>query len=109
MIRKTLFALAAVAGLAAAAPAASQADPYYGPPPSAHSVATRDYVRGRVGYFNRFDMTVWVDGRNVPVALHQGTIIHPTGLTLDRGMYVGINGFWDGGRFQADRIVLLDR
>jgi hypothetical protein len=109
MIRKMMLALAGIAGLAVAAPAAAQAQVYYRPVYVAYAppVASRDYVRGRVTYFNRFNMTVRVDGRDIPVVLHQGTIIHPTGLTLQGGMYVGINGYWGGGGFQADRIVLI--
>ena len=64
-------------------------------------------VRGTVSYFNAFSMTVRADGRQVPVHLHQGTIINPRGLTLIPGMYIRVFGFWANGNFQADRIGLI--
>lgn len=64
-------------------------------------------VRGTVTYFNAFNMTVRANGREVPVHLHQGTIINPRGLTLQPGMYVRVFGFWANGNFQADRIGLI--
>jgi hypothetical protein len=111
MIRKILFAFAAAATLAVSAPTIARADGYGYPHWVANGgpVLARDYVRGDVSYFNRFSMTVRVAGRDVPVTLHQGTVILPTGLTLNPGMYVGVNGWWEGGSFHADRIVLLDR
>ena len=38
------------------------------------------------------------------VALHQGTIINPTGLTLEPGMSVTIDGYADGSSFDAMEI-----
>jgi hypothetical protein len=38
------------------------------------------------------------------VALHQGTIINPTGLTLEPGMSVTIDGYADGPTFDAMEI-----
>jgi hypothetical protein len=38
------------------------------------------------------------------VALHQGTIINPTGLTLEPGMSVTIDGYADGSNFDAMEI-----
>jgi hypothetical protein len=38
------------------------------------------------------------------VALHQGTIINPTGLTLEPGMNVTIDGYPDGSSFDAIEI-----
>jgi hypothetical protein len=38
------------------------------------------------------------------VALHQGTIINPTGLTLEPGMNVTIDGYADGPTFDANEI-----
>jgi hypothetical protein len=38
------------------------------------------------------------------VALHQGTIINPTGLTLEPGMSVTIDGYADGPNFDAMEI-----
>jgi hypothetical protein len=63
-------------------------------------------VNGRVVAFHSFSMTLLADGREVAVDLHHGTIIHPTGLTLQPGMFVRVNGYWSDGQFQANRIVL---
>jgi hypothetical protein len=38
------------------------------------------------------------------IALHQGTIINPTGLTLQPGMQVTISGFNAGSTFAANQI-----
>jgi hypothetical protein len=40
-------------------------------------------------------------GNSDDVALHQGTIINPTGLTLEPGMNVTIDGYADGSTFDA--------
>jgi hypothetical protein len=64
-------------------------------------------IYGIVTAFGGFDMTLRVEGSPLPVRLHQGTIINPTGLTIRRGMRVRIFGHWDDGRFQANRIVLV--
>jgi len=52
-------------------------------------------------------MTLGINGRGVPVVLHQGTIIHPIGLTITPRMLVRVDGFFSGGVFNADRIVLV--
>lgn len=44
------------------------------------------------------------NGYRDSVALHQGTIINPTGLTLAPGMNVTINGYADGADFDATQI-----
>ena len=49
------------------------------------------YVRDRHGYLDR-------------VQLHQGTIINPTGLTLQGGMQVTVYGRSEGQVFVADEI-----
>jgi hypothetical protein len=64
-------------------------------------------IRGTVTYFNAFTMDVRAAGEVVPIHLHQGTIINPTGLTLHQGMYIRVFGFWANGNFQADRIGLI--
>jgi hypothetical protein len=63
-------------------------------------------VNGRVVEFHRFSMTLRAEGRDIPVDLHQGTIIRPTGLSLQPGMFVSVNGYWNDGQFHANRIVL---
>jgi hypothetical protein len=44
------------------------------------------------------------NGYNDSVELHQGTIINPTGLTLEPGMSVTIDGYADGSNFDATEI-----
>ena len=44
------------------------------------------------------------NGYSDSVALHQGTIINPTGLTLEPGMNVTIDGYADGQSFDATEI-----
>jgi hypothetical protein len=44
------------------------------------------------------------NGYSDNVALHQGTIINPTGLTLEDGMNVTIDGYPDGSTFDAIEI-----
>jgi hypothetical protein len=44
------------------------------------------------------------NGYSDNVALHQGTIINPTGLTLEDGMNVTIDGYADGPNFDAMEI-----
>ena len=43
-------------------------------------------------------------GRLDTVSLHQGTIINPTGITLEPGFRVAIYGSPDGNAFAADEI-----
>lgn len=63
-------------------------------------------IDGIVVYFNRFDLQLRVgSGQVIPVHLHQGTIINPTGTTLRRGMRVNVRGFGDrDGVLDANRI-----
>ncbi len=73
------------------------------------SYATPDgdqQVRGRVVSFNGgYDLTVR-DERNYidHVRLHEGTIINPTGLTLESGMIVDVLGYNAGSYFAANEI-----
>jgi hypothetical protein len=69
-------------------------------------VAQHD-VQGVITYFNRFNMTVRVNGEAYPVVLHQGTIIRPTGATLVPSMVVNISGYWSAGTFFANRIIVV--
>ena len=99
MLRKILgvAALAATLGGAASLAAASAA-PYY---------ASQHRLSGRVVSFGGYDLGLRVGDRVVNVDLHPGTIIHPTGLTLHRGMIVRVEGSWSREGFQADRITLV--
>ena len=64
-------------------------------------------IQGVVTYFNQFNMTVRINGVEYPVNLHQGTIIRPTGATLAPSMVVNVEGYWSGGVFYANRIVIV--
>jgi hypothetical protein len=112
MNRPFLAIALAMGVLALAAPAVAQADPVIVEGPVYVAQAGGPFVgshevRGTVTYFNAFTMTVRAAGEVVPVHLHQGTIINPTGLTLQPGMYIRVFGFWANGNFQADRIGLI--
>jgi len=106
MKRPFLGIALALGVLAFAAPVVAQAQPIVVEQPGAPFVGTHE-LRGTVTYFNAFTMDVRAAGEVVPVHLHQGTIINPTGLTLHQGMYIRVFGFWANGNFQADRIGLI--
>lgn len=55
-----------------------------------------------------YRLTLRVRDRIFDVALHNGTIIRPTGITLTPAMVVNMAGYWGpGGTFHADRIIVL--
>jgi hypothetical protein len=64
-------------------------------------------MQGVVTFSEPFHMTVRIHDRTYPVTLHQGTIIKPTGITLTPSMVVHAAGYWSGGVFYANRIVVL--
>ena len=116
MNRSFLAIALSVGTLLAASPATAQADEYVVTTPVVVErpvvVAQRPWerahqLRGVVARFGGYDMTLRVEGSPLPVRLHQGTIINPTGLTIKPGMRVRVFGYWANGRFQADRIVLV--
>ena len=99
MNAKILAPLALVSALLGTASSASAAWVYFGPvyrpvpvyepvpvyrpvPVAYQPYAAADRLQGRVTAFNLFDMTLAVGGNLIPVRLHQGTVINPTGLTL---------------------------
>jgi hypothetical protein len=117
-MRKFLLTLATVAVTWSAATAYALADTTHALPASmfapAYSVADADDryanphdVQGVVTGFDRFNMTLRVNGREFPVLLHQGTTIKPTGTTIAPSMVVNIAGFWQNGTFYANRIVVV--
>jgi len=125
-MRRTLLTLLAIAGALGALGARAQADVIYGPIGGRVFVAEPvvvypDYrvvdaddrfarahdVQGVVTSFDRFNMTLRVNGNEFPVLLHQGTIINPTGTTLAPSMVVNIEGYWQSGMFFANRIVVV--
>src|ERR1700722_14012622 len=97
-------ALVTGAGLVAATAPVSAQTYYQQPPP----VAARGHeLRGVVTSFYRFEMSVnFPRGQNVPVQLHQGSVIAPVGASLQPGMRVVIHGYWNNGVFFANRIVV---
>ena len=111
MKRALLCAALALATAACAVPAAAAVYPVFVPYPviaqAGPPLIGAGQLRGTVTAFDRFNMTVRADGQYLPVQLHQGTIINPTGLTLAPGMYVRVFGYWSNGNFEANRIVLV--
>ena len=102
MNRTLVFAsvLAAVAALggATAAPARADAVPGY--------AVRAESIKGVVtGFDGKYALTVR-DSRGYTdrVALHDGTVINPRGLTLAGGMSVTIYGHSAGDRFVADEV-----
>jgi hypothetical protein len=110
MLRRFSLALALGAALLAPVAASAQGYPYgpgpYGPPPPPPRYERFD-VSGWISYSRPYYLEIDSQGRQIPVYLHNGTIIRPTGLTLQRGMNIGIDGRWSGSNFVADRIILL--
>ncbi len=87
-----------------------QQQPYQQPPgqyQGCNEVPGRTIV-GTVTYFYAFDLNVrGCDGRWYRIHLHQGTIIWPTGITLEPGMWVSVRGSDNGPYgFEAYRIVV---
>ena len=99
------LAIAAIAAAAMLAPlaAAAQDLPSYAQPVS---VSTDETIHGRIASVDgAFNISVNDDRGFVDrVALHQGTIINPTGLSLSPGMSVTIAGYADGPNFNANQI-----
>jgi len=68
--------------------------------------AQDEHVQGTIASINgTWNITVNdASGYTDSVELHQGTIINPTGLTLEPGMNVTIEGYPDGSNFDATEI-----
>ncbi len=103
-LKKALWGVALVPALAvcaAAAPAAAQTQPL----PS-YATAGDATIQGVVRSIDgRYNITVRdVNGYIDRVALHDGTIINPTGLTLAPGQTVTILGRPNGSTFDANEI-----
>ena len=100
----TKHLLAALAALTLAAPIAAQAQVV---PSYATSYATpEEDVHGRVVSFDgAYTLTVRDErGYLDNVELHDGTIINPTGLTLEPGMIVNVLGYDAGSYLAANEI-----
>ena len=97
------FILAATAALTLAAPLAAAAQDV---PSYAQTASADEQIRGRVLSFDGgYDLAVrdergFVDN----IQLHRGTIINPTGITLEPGMIVSVIGFDDGPVLDANEI-----
>jgi hypothetical protein len=109
---RTLFALAALTALIGVAAVRAGAATVYSPAIVTYLDGDDRFVgahdmQGVVTYFDRFNMTLRADGRQYPVVLHQGTIIKPTGTTLAPSMVVNVEGYWSGGAFYANRVVVV--
>jgi hypothetical protein len=102
-ISKATATAIAVAGLIFPAAAMAQNVPSYAQQSYANGDQT---IQGRIASIDgTFDITVQDDnGYTDAVELHQGTIINPTGLTLEPGMTVTIDGYNAGPVFEANQI-----
>jgi hypothetical protein len=87
------------------APSAAQDLPSYARPAAAPATPS-ETIHGRIVAVNgAFRLTLADDrGFNDDIALQQGTIINPTGLTLAVGMTVSIRGYNAGDTFSATEI-----
>jgi hypothetical protein len=100
-VRAPLGVLAALLLAAPASPAGAQVAPAYGYPLGDRT------LRGVVVRFKpgTYDLGLLDERGNVDeVALHDGTIIFPIGLTLQPGMRVRIRGAAANGAFRANLI-----
>jgi hypothetical protein len=81
----------------------AQSAPSYARPGAANGEET---IRGRINQFDgKYRMEVRDDRGFVDnVELHQGTVINPTGLSLQPGMAVTIMGYNRGHAFAANQI-----
>ncbi len=72
----------------------------------AYAAASDQQIQGTISAINgTWNITVADNsGYSDSVELHQGTIINPTGLTLEPGMNVTIAGYPDGSNFDAMEI-----
>lgn len=99
------LAIAVIASAIWAAPLGAQEMPSYARP-AASAAAAAEIIHGRIVSVNGAWRIVVADDRgyNDDVALAQGTIINPTGLTLAPGMTVTIHGYNAGSSFAAIEI-----
>ncbi len=97
------FIAALVAALSLSAPLAASAQT----PSYAEDATGGDaQIRGRIVSFDgAYSLQVRDDrGYIDSVELHQGTIINPTGLTLESGMVVSVLGYNSGSYFAANEV-----
>jgi hypothetical protein len=70
------------------------------------------HIRGQIEDSQPYFIMLDAGGSNVPVRLHDGTVIEPTGAVLVAGMRVAIDGYWirhgfSAPEFVANRVVLI--
>jgi hypothetical protein len=58
-------------------------------------------ISGTVTQFSGYNMTL---NGGQSVSLHQGTVINPTGTTIQPGMNVVVSGYPNGGTFDANEV-----
>jgi hypothetical protein len=94
--------IAAAAAILLAAPLAARADV----PDAAGAQAAQARVSGTIADFHgKYGIVVRDDrGALVEVVLHQGTVIEPLGLRLERGMRVTVSGTAHDRTLAANRI-----
>src|SRR5471032_1643605 len=92
---------AAIAAAALISPVLASAQDY-----TSYNGDANQQIQGTVAAINgAWNLTVHdANGYADSVELHQGTIINPTGLTLEPGMNVTIDGYADGPNFDATEI-----
>jgi hypothetical protein len=95
----TLLSATALAASIAPLAAAAQQPPSYAQPGP-------DTIRGTIASINgKYNISVRDDRGYIDnVSLHDGTVINPTGWTLEPGQVVTIDGRPAGGTFDADVI-----
>ena len=108
MIHTTRWMLAAaVAAFALLALPVSAPAQYYVPPQSQFTQTYPDYVTGRIGVSRPYNVWLGTEA-GLHITLHDGTIIMPTGTTLESGMRIRIYGTWNSdGSFDANQIEVL--
>jgi hypothetical protein len=102
LTKRFLCAAVAAAALITPAIASAQDIPSYASAPADQN----QQIQGTISSINgTWNITVAdSSGYNDSVELHQGTIINPTGLTLEAGMNVTVDGYADGSNFDAMEI-----
>ena len=98
-MKRTAIALTACALLLGPAAASAQAYPSYA------AGGYEQHLSGRVIEFKPWNLQL---DRGPHIVLHPGTVIKPTGLNLQNGMYVQVYGHVArDGAFAADEIDLV--
>ncbi len=75
---------------------------------SADPIGHEYWIHGRVANFSAYSLDL---RRGPHVELHPGTVINPTGITLQPGMRIAIRGHrsWQNHDFVADEIDVRPR